>query len=143
MEASIYNKPSICVSSMIDMNVPVEYQFISQHIVDHLWKLKLIGYSEKIKQICLIFMALDPTTYSFRQDKHFWRWKRGVFDMYMNVPDYTAFCNATPLQAKQTVAQLYLKGIKTYLAKRKDIDHQKLYNDVKQVFTEAGLIVET
>ena len=131
------------LSSMTDMAVNIE-TVGDTNLINYLLNdnLALSKYTEKIREMGLIFMALDPTTHSFRPDRIFWRWKRGIFDMYMNVPDYQAFCNATPLEAKITIAQLYLKGIKTYLAQRNDIDHEKLYQDMKKLFADEKLVSE-
>ncbi len=92
------------------------------------------NYTGKIKEIGLIYMAMNPQKPSLRPDRKFWRWKSGSFDMYVNVPDYEKFCNATHKEAKKIIAKLYLASIKKYLWKRKDFDAPKFYKDVKEVF---------
>ncbi len=122
-------------STMYDMKVKRSNVNFSNEYSKFLDKnLQIKKYGNKIKEICLIFMAMDPATYSFRPDKKFWRWKSGVFDMYVNVPDYETFCNATHDEAKKIIAKLYLTSIKKYLWKRKDFDAPKFYKDVKEVF---------
>ena len=130
-------KNGFVISCMIDNKPPKANVFASTDLTELLNKnLKISKYSNKVKEIGLIFMAINPDTHSYRPDRKFWRWKRGIFDMYINVDDYQIFCKTTPNDARKTVAQLYLTGIETYLSKRKDIDHKKLYEDVKRVFVE-------
>ena len=69
------------------------------------------NYTNKINRLILIYMALDPQKSGLRPDRKFWRWKSGSFDMYVNVPDYKKFCNASKDEAKKIIAQLYLQSI--------------------------------
>jgi len=123
------------ISSMIDYPTNRDALHAAMDLDKVLQKeLKLADYTTTIKEIDFVFMAMNPATTAYRKDREFWRRKRQVFDIFMNVPNYDAFCNATAEDAKHTVAQLYLKGIETYLSKRKDIDYKRLYDDVKQTF---------
>ena len=79
-------------------------------------------------------MAIDPESGSFRPDKKNWRWKSRDFAMYVNVPDYKKFCESTEAEAQKIIAELYLSSLETYLSKRKDINYQQLYADVKEQF---------
>ena len=124
---------------MLDMKSKKHVLHISQEF-DLLFekKIQISNFSKKIKQIALIFMAINPKTHSFRPDKKFWRWKDGNFDMYLNVPDYEKFCNADKKKAKVIIAELYLTGIKKYLSKQKDFNHELFYKDVKNLFIDNG-----
>ncbi len=120
---------------MSDWNVDDTLVETDRNIVEIINKsLSINSYTKKMSRINLVFMAMDPTTHSFRPDRKFWRWKSGSFDMYVNVPDYEKFCNATHKEAKKIIAKLYLASIKKYLWKRKDFDAPKFYKDVKEVF---------
>ncbi len=101
---------------------------------------KISKYTDKFQQIALTFMAINPQTHSFRPDKKFWRWKAKNFDMYMNVPDYEAFCKADKNGAKKIVAELYLKAIEKYLSKQKDFKHKLFYKDTKELFEKEGIL---
>lgn len=90
--------------------------------------------ADKLKEICMTFMAMDPKTHSFRPDKKFWRWKSGAFDMYVNVPDYEEYCKITEKEvAKKIISKMFLESIKKYLWKRKDFDAPRFYIDVEKV----------
>ncbi len=134
-------KKDIVFSSMVDMNTQKHVLHISNEfdlIFDK--KIKVSNFNNKIKQIALIFMAINPKTHSFRPDKKFWRWKAGNFDMYLNVPNYQFFCTATKTEARKIIAELYLTGIKKYLSKQKDFNHELFYKDVKELFLKEGII---
>ncbi len=134
-------KSKFVLSSMSDENVDLSLIEQDRAINKILNKdILLDSYTSKHKQICLTFMAMDPTTSSFRPDKKFWRWKAGNFDMYMNVPDYNKFRTATKQEAKKIIAELYLSGIKKYLSKQKDFKYELFYKDVKQLFEKEGII---
>ena len=131
----VQNTNKLVFSSMSDEKVNFSILHQDRYLEDILNKsVKIDSYSEKIEEIGLIYMAMDPTTHSFRPDRKFWRWKSGVFDMYVNVPDYEKYCQATEAEAKKIIAQLYLDSIKKYLWKRKDFDAKQFYSDVKEVF---------
>ncbi len=128
-------KNGFVISCMSDMKPPRNNIYTSTDLSKILnQKLKISNYSEKIKELGLIFMSIDPETHSFRPDKKIWRWKSQVFDMYINVPDYNKFCKATPEEAQQIIKELFISGIEKYLTKRKDIDYKKLSEDIKKVF---------
>ncbi len=123
------------ISNMSDMKPPRVNVFAGTDLTELLnQKLKMSDYSEKIKEVGLIFMSIDPDTHSFRPDKKIWRWKSQVFDMYINVPDYNVFCTASVKEAEQIINKLFISGIDIYLSKRNDIDYKKLRNDVEMVF---------
>lgn len=132
-------KNGFVISSMSDMSVNHDNLISTNALVDALnQKLKISNYSDKVQEVGLIFMAIDPSSHSFRPDKKIWRWKSSVFDTYINVPDYEVFCKATEIEAQQIVGNMFLQGIKTHLSKRTDIDHKRLYADVKQVFEKIN-----
>ncbi len=122
-------------SAMVDMGVKDEVVFFTYELGQFLsGNLNISDYGSKLKEIFLIFMAMDPTTHSFRPDKKFWRWKSGAFDMYVNVPDYKEFCKITKKEeARKVIIKMFLESIKKYLWKRKDFDAPKFYTDVERV----------
>ena len=129
------------ISSMTDINNNKDVVYKAMNIDQILQQnLKLSNYTDKIKTIILVFMAINPESGSFRPDKKFWRWKNGDFDMYVNVPDYKKFCDSTDKEARNMIAKLYLSSIETYLSKRKDINYKQLYTDVKEQFTKAKVL---
>ena len=129
------------ISCMIDSNINKNVLFSSMEIDKLLQQnLKLSNYSEKIKGISLILIAMNPDEGIPRPDRKFWRWKRGNFDMYVNVPDYKKFCESTKTEARNIVAKLYIKSLETYLSKRKDIDYKQLYSDVEREFEKGGVL---
>ncbi len=97
-------------------------------------RLGISNYGSKLKEICLIFMAINPKTHSFRSDKKLWQWKSGVFGMFVNVPDYEEYCRITEKEvAQKIISKMFLESIKKYLWKRKDFDAPKFYTDVEKV----------
>ncbi len=121
-------------SPMYDMDVKrSNVDFSNEYSIFFEKKLQIADYTDKLKEICLIYMAIDPTSHSYRPNRKFWRWKSGIFDMYVNVPDYQKYCNATRKEAKKIIAELFLESIKKYLWKRKDFDAPKFYTDVERV----------
>ncbi len=128
-------KLPIAFSAMADMNVNKEAIFFTYELSQLLSnKINISDYGEKLKEICLIFMAMDPSTHSFRPDKKLWSWKYGVFGMYVNVPDYDEYCKIkNNLYAKKIIIKMYLESIKKYLWKRKDFDAPRFYTDVEKI----------
>jgi len=129
------------ISSMSDMDVPsrnVNTDVSLQALVNE--NLTLDNYSVKISELCMIYMAIDPKTHSFRPDKKFWHWKEGIFRFFINVPDYEAFCKATESEARSIIALLFLKGIDRFLSKRKDINTKQLRGDLIQLFLNENII---
>jgi len=129
------------ISSMSDMGATdkiINYSIDLRTIINK--HLNLRNYSEKIIEICMVFMAIDPKTHSFRPDKKFWHWKSGLFEFYINVPDYEAFCKATESEARTVIALLFLKGIDRFLSKRKDINTKQLRADLIQLFLNENII---
>lgn len=96
--------------------------------------LKLSNYTDTIKKLALFFVVEEPNDDPFWPDNDKWIEEYQFYNMYLNVPDYHKYLKATSTDAKLIVANLFLKGIKTYLSKREDIDHEKLYEDMRQVF---------
>ncbi len=122
-------------SSMSDKEVAYSLLHQDRYLQEILNKnLLMENYTKKIKEIGLIYMAMDPQKPNLREDRKFWRWKSGFFDMYVNVPDFKKYCNATHKEAQQIIAELFLYSIKKYLWKRKDFDAPKFYTDVEKVF---------
>ncbi len=122
-------------SSMSDEQI--DFSLLSQdnHLRELLNKnLDIEDYTQKIKRVGLIYMAMDPKISNVRENRKFWRWKSRFFDMYVNVPDYWIYCNATHKEAQKIIAELFLYSIKKYLWKRKDFDAPKFYTDVEKVF---------
>jgi len=129
------------ISSMIDMRVPIVNTHADAYfdeIINNYLDLK--KYSDKITEINMVYMAINPKTYSFRPDKKFWHWKSGLFEFFINVPDYEAFCKATESEARSIIALLFLKGIDRYLSKRKDINCTQLLADLVQLFLNENII---
>jgi hypothetical protein len=126
---------TIGFSAMVDMGVDDKAVFITHELGLLLSNnLNISDYGEKLKETCMIFMAMDPATHSFRQDKKLWSWKHGVFGMYVNVPDYEEYCKiTTKAEAKKVISKMFLESIKKYLWKRKDFDAPKFYDDVERV----------
>jgi len=138
MTTNVQTQPSVGVSSMTDMYVKDYTKFLSWYFMEIFGNIDIRNYSSSISNICLIFMAMKPDTFSFRPDKNIWRRKTHTFDMYVNVPDYEAFCNASETQARQIIANLFLQSIEKYLSKRKDIDFRRLYDDVKSCLIQSN-----
>ena len=129
------------ISAMIDMNVSEKNINFTYEMSNYLSEnIDISIYGTKFQQIGLIFMAMNPTTPSFRPDKKINRWKHKVFDMYINVPDYEKFRTATKTEARKIIAELYLTGIKKYLSKQKDFNHKLFYKDVKKLFINKGIL---
>ena len=129
------------ISSMTDWHVNDTLIETDRELVSILnQSLQINGYTKKITRVNLVFMVMNPSTHSFRPDKKFWRWKAGHFDMYMNVPDYDKFRTATKPEARKIIAELYLTGIKKYLSKQKDFNHELFYKDVKELFQKEGIL---
>ena len=128
------------ISSMADMNSK-RANILSAMDIDQLLqqKLKTSDYSDKIKKIGFVFIALDPKK-SKRENNKVWRWKSSVFEMYVNVPDYKKFCKSTEAEARKIIAKLFLSSLETYLSKRKDINYKQLYVDVKEQFVKGGVL---
>jgi len=129
------------ISSMSDMNVPsknIDTDIELKKLIND--NLNIINYSTKIKELYMTYMVIDPKTKSFRADKKFWHWKTGLFDFFINVPDYEAFCKATEIEARSIIAQLFLKGINTYLSIRNDINHKQLLTDTINLFVNEAII---
>ncbi len=126
---------TIGFSAMVDMGVNDEAVFFTHEMSLLLSNnLSISDYSSKQKEVCMIFMAMDPDTHSFRPDKKFWRWKSGAFDMYVNVPNYKEYCKITKEEkARKIIAEMFLESIKKYLWKRKDFDAPRFYIDVEKV----------
>ncbi len=135
MQKTKAKKQGFVISSMLDIKTNKYLLVISSSFYNLLnINLHISNYTNQQKEIGFIFMAMNPQKPALRPDRKFWRWKSGSFDMYVNVPDYEKFCNATHKEAKKIIAKLYLASIKKYLWKRKDFDAPKFYKDVKEVF---------
>ena len=95
--------------------------------------LKITDYTEKFKKLFFVFVAKDggiPV-----KDSGTYQWKKQMFSIYHNLP-YQKLLQATKTETIQMFSSIYLTSIETYFSKRKDIDHKKLYEDVKRVFVE-------
>ncbi len=131
----VKNNNKIVFSSMSDDKIDFKLLNQDKYLESILNEnLNIDNYSKKINRIILIYMAMNPETPPLRPDKKFWRWKSGSFDMYVNVPDFQKYCNATHKEAQKIIAELFLYSIKKYLWKRKDFDAPKFYTDVEKVF---------
>ena len=135
------SKFNFVFSAMTDMNIKSYTPYICGEL-DKLFinNLLMKNYTKSQTELALIFMAIAPSTHSFRPDRKFNRRKFKSFDMYMNVPDYDKFRTATKPEAKKIIAELYLTGIKKYLSKQKDFNHELFYKDVKELFQKEGII---
>ena len=128
-------------TSMSDWKIDRENFHSDQKISDILNHfLNINKYTNLLKQILFITMAIDPSTKSFRPDKKIMRRKFQTLELYMNVPDYEKFSTATKLEARKIIAELYLSGIKKYLSKQKDFKYELFYNDVKELFEKEGIL---
>ena len=139
----IQNKNKLFFSSMSDEKISqtiLSQDLYLEKILNN--TINLNNYTNKFDRVGLIFMAIDPTTKSFRPDKKFNRWKQKVFDMYINVPDYDKFRTATKTEAQRIIVELYLSGIKKYLSKQKDFKHELFYKDVKELFEKEGILTK-
>ena len=127
-------------TKMYDMNINKDIIYEDEFISTSVNKvINLKKYSESILNYLFIFMAINPATSSFRPDKKIMRRKTKRLDLYINV-DYEKFRTATKLEARKIIAELYLTGIKKYLSKQKDFNHELFYTDVKELFEKEGII---
>ena len=127
-------------SGMNDENISKMPVLICSEFTNYFYKFNISDYSNNYKELCFIHMAIDPNTHSFRPDKKILRRKQNRFDMYLNVPDYKKFRTATKPEACKIIAKLYLVGIKKYLSKEKDFNHELFYKDVKKLFIDNGIL---
>ncbi len=141
MQETKAKKQGFIISSMLDIKTNKFLLFLSSIFYNLLnINLNISNYTKKHNEIGLIFMAMNPHLSLSRPDRKFNRRKFKSFDMYMNVPDYDKFRTATKPEAKKIIAELYLTGIKKYLSKQKDFNHELFYKDVKELFQKEGII---
>jgi len=68
-----------------------------------------------------------------------YRKKNKEYELYLNL-NYNQLLQANEEESIGLLAETYLKGIEKYLIGRKDFDGNKFYADVKQLFTENGIL---
>ena len=126
-------------TNMIDSNINKDITDEDIFISNLLNKSTQINkYSNIIRNYLFIYIAIDPDK-PFLSDKKIMRHKTKRLDLYMNV-NYKEFIRATKEEARKIIAELYLTGIKKYLSKQKDFNHELFYTDVKELFEKEGII---
>lgn len=104
--------------------------------------LSLDGYGKDFICIGFVFIV-TPLSSEFYPASSFFSKSSQKLKLELAL-DYLRFSQASPQEAKQMMANLYLEAIKTYPSirgmKKVKFDHQKFYADVKALFERQGWV---
>jgi len=102
-------------------------------------ELTIEKYTNTLKRLVLIFIAINPNKGLQRADKARYLRKEKKLQLFVNL-DRERLEKATQQEALQMMCELYLESIEKYLTKRKDFDAKRYYHDVKEVFVKHQFI---
>ena len=140
---NFYERREFEFTSSLDSSVPlrlVEQDRVIQKLL--LENLKIQDYTDKFTTLFVIYQIFasdDP--HAQYKEKMTIRRKTNIIELYLN-PDYEQFKKADETTALRMLAETYLYGIETFLAKRKNFNHAKFYADVRALFEKEGWVVD-
>jgi len=102
-------------------------------------KLNLLNYTDNLNEIVFVYIALSPDLQIREEDFSRFRRKNKIVEIGVNL-NYFNLLQADEEKTLELLTETYLKGIEKYLIGRKDFDGNKFYADMKQLFTENGIL---
>jgi len=96
-------------------------------------------YSHELQGIVFVYIALKPDFNYTVADFSKFRRKNKIIEIGINL-DYNQLIQADDENTLELLSETYLIGIEKYLTGKKDFDGNKFYTDVKQLFTENGIL---
>lgn len=100
--------------------------------------LSLANYTNKVKKLVLIYIAVRPDNILHKEYKGY-HWKNQVLEFNLKL-DYERLMAADIATTRYMVAALFLKAVQLIPEVRgmKEFDSEGLYRDAKRVFLETG-----
>jgi len=99
-------------------------------------------YSSQVHELIFAFQISPPPR--FFDYQNYFSYKKGIIFLYGKI-DYQTFWEASPQQALTLMCQAYLDAILTIPSlrgmKKVQFDTEKLYQDLKGLFIEKGILL--
>lgn len=96
-------------------------------------KLKITDYTDKIQKIVFVYIAVNIEKFNPTDNFVKYRTKKKVIELGVNLP-YKEFLAADKETELKLLKKAYIEGIEKLLSKRKDIDTEKLAQNVRELF---------